>query len=432
LLKYFYFVDLFKEKNKFKIKLTPYKKPIRYFIIVNAIYYIFKIKFLTNILFNKLIIYHWFFFSFFKKFYKFFNMLHVGIQDYIFISYYILTIFFITFSYFKYNTVSILIKSSSKDTRYTKNLSSKKNYNFFFFKNTAVNIVLLFIHNFLYRGSSEPLLSDHIFITETCIYIIGFILVLAVFVINILYNLSLSKLYFSVDFLYVLSMIFIILNILFLSNTFFTFYFILELTVCLVFFKFAVSRFWFRNPLKIYSVNSLEKFSGALPKNHLNVLFYQYWVSFFSSIMLLFFFINLEFFFSSTEWTFINLLLLFGELPNSFYFYFFIFIISFFLKIGAAPFHLYKIEVYKGLPFITIFIYTIIFFSVYFLYFVILLLNNMTMFYVYYWISLSILIILGIFYLIFLLFDINFLKNFFAYSTIINLVSFICILLSTF
>ena len=170
-------------------------------------------------------------------------MLHVDIQDYIFISYYIITIFFLTFGYFKYNTITLLTKASSTNAKCTKTASSKKNYNFFFFKNIIINIILLFIHNFLYRGTTEPFCNDHILITETCVYIINFILLLAIFIIYVLYNLSLSKLYFSVDFLYVLSMIFVILNVLFVSNTFFTFYFILELTVCLIFFKFAVSRF---------------------------------------------------------------------------------------------------------------------------------------------------------------------------------------------
>ncbi|MCB1712406.1 MAG: hypothetical protein KDH96_08000 [Candidatus Riesia sp.] len=147
---------------------------------------------------------------------------------------------------------------------------------------------------------------------------------------------------------------------------------------------------------------------------------------------MLFFFINLEFYFSSTEWTFINLSIFFSELPIDFYFYFFLFIIGFFLKIGLTPFHLYKLEVYKGLPFITIFIYTIVFFLGYFLYFSVMLLCNLNKFFVYYWLALIIILIIGIFYVLALLFDINFIKNFFAYSTIINIVTLLCIFLSAF
>jgi NADH:ubiquinone oxidoreductase subunit 2 (subunit N) len=140
----------------------------------------------------------------------------------------------------------------------------------------------------------------------------------------------------------------------------------------------------------------------------------------------------LEFYFNSTEWTFLNLCNFFIKLPKYFYFYFFIFILGFFLKIGLTPFHLYKIEVYKGLPFVTILIYTILFFIVYFLFFSILFLKNISAFYSYYWLSMLLLLLLGVCYIIFLLFDVNFIKSFFAYSTIVNLVSFVCLILANF
>ncbi len=84
---------------------------------------------------------------------------------------------------------------------------------------------------------------------------------------------------------------------------------------------------------------------------------------------------------------------------NYFYFIFlfFIFLFSIFLKIGLSPLHLFKIEIYKGIPFLTILIF----------------------------------LILGCFYLIFLIFDINFLKVFFAYSTIINSIFFFFIVFSS-
>lgn len=52
--------------------------------------------------------------------------------------------------------------------------------------------------------------------------------------------------------------------------------------------------------------------------------------------------------------------------------FFLIFIPLFFgviIKLGMTPIHLYKIEVYKGLPFLSIFLYTTYYFLVYFIFF---------------------------------------------------------------
>lgn len=140
----------------------------------------------------------------------------------------------------------------------------------------------------------------------------------------------------------------------------------------------------------------------------------------------------MEFYFNSTEWDFLNFSIIFLINKKEFYLYFFIFIVGFFLKIGITPFHLYKLEIYKGLPFVTIFIYTIFFFTGYFLYFSILFLYNLNKFFFFYWITIFFLISVGVIYILFLLFDINFLKNFFAYSTIVNVVSFLCIIIANF
>jgi hypothetical protein len=55
-----------------------------------------------------------------------------------------------------------------------------------------------------------------------------------------------------------------------------------------------------------------------------------------------------------------------------------IFLISVFLKLGLAPVHFYKIEIYKGLPFVTILLYTIYFFFIFFLFFGMILVNYLS------------------------------------------------------
>ena len=43
-----------------------------------------------------------------------------------------------------------------------------------------------------------------------------------------------------------------------------------------------------------------------------------------------------------------------------------VFIISVFFKLGVTPFHLFKVEVYKGIPLLSIFFYTTYYFIVFF------------------------------------------------------------------
>lgn len=99
-----------------------------------------------------------------------------------------------------------------------------------------------------------------------------------------------------------------------------------------------------------------------------------------------------------------------------------------FLKIGFSPLHLFKIEVYKGIPFISIFFYTTIYFVSFFLYFSVILYNNLSFLINIYNIILILFILVGVVYALILLFDVNLTKSFFAYSTVVNAINFIIIL----
>jgi hypothetical protein len=291
---------------------------------------------------------------------------------------------------------------------------------------------LLFLQNFVYLGFCGCFWCNHLFLNNFLYKYIFIFVKIAIFIFYIIYLLALTKIYFPIDYLYSVSVILVIAPLLFLSNNFFSFYFFLELIVCLTFFKFVVSRFWYKSSVKFYKQSTTEKYKDYTPRMFANALFFQYWISFFSSIMLLYFFIALESTFNSTEWVFLNLSSNFIKLPKSFYLYFYFFIVAFFLKLGITPFHLYKVEVYKGLPYVSLYIYTIIFFFIYFFFFVYLILNYFHMFFPYYWISLLVLVFIGSLYVVCMLFDINFSKSFFAYSTIVNSLSFLLVLISNF
>lgn len=106
------------------------------------------------------------------------------------------------------------------------------------------------------------------------------------------------------------------------------------------------------------------------------------------------------------------------------------FFISFFLKVGLTPSHLFKIEVYKGIPFISIFFYTTFYFLSYFIFltvFVQVYTNSLKIFFYFFFI---VFIFFGFFYTLFLLFDVSFTKAFFAYSTVVNTLAFTSLLIT--
>ena len=102
-----------------------------------------------------------------------------------------------------------------------------------------------------------------------------------------------------------------------------------------------------------------------------------------------------------------------------------LFIVSVFLKLGITPFHLFKIEVYKGIPYLSIFFYTTYYFIVFFLFFLSFLSDFLLFFTPQFYFYFNVSMLIGTIYILTLLFDINFIKVFFTYSTIINSVGFL-------
>jgi NADH:ubiquinone oxidoreductase subunit 2 (subunit N) len=106
-------------------------------------------------------------------------------------------------------------------------------------------------------------------------------------------------------------------------------------------------------------------------------------------------------------------------------------VLSVFFKLGLTPFHLFKVEVYKGLPYLSIFFYTTYYFIVLFIFFIFLLSDYLYSYIALYYLFLIMLLIMGSFYIIFLMFDVNLLKAFFTYSTVINTVGFLTAFVAT-
>lgn len=359
-------------------------------------------------------------------------MLQIAINDFLYLFPIIICISNITLAFFKFNTPTTFVKNFTKDKKKIKTNISKKNYIFVFLRFIIVLVVLLIIELSLYHGWSGTFWNNHFYINNFFHKYILFFYKISFFLLVLIYCLLQNRINFSVDYIYIIAVTLIISPLIFISNNFFIFYFILEFLVCATFLVFTVSKFWFKSSLTLYNKKNTEKYNNFTPKMYINALFFQYWASFFSSLLIIYFFLNIEFYFNTTEWTFINFSSKYAELPATFYIYFYFFIFSFFLKLGITPMHLYKIEVYKGLPFISLYIYTIIFFFIYYFYFTLLVIIHFSSFKFFFFFVFTILILVGILFIIILLFDVNFMKGFFAYSTVINSVSFLLIILAFF
>ena len=81
-------------------------------------------------------------------------MLTCNIVDYLFILPYILILYFMTNSYFKYTDISFLTKNISTDKLKGNNNLIKKNYNFILFRYYLFLFLILLLSNNIYRGYS--------------------------------------------------------------------------------------------------------------------------------------------------------------------------------------------------------------------------------------------------------------------------------------
>ena len=281
----------------------------------------------------------------------------------------------------------------------------------FFFLFTLHGCVLFVLHNH-FNLSNYTVYMLYIFI------IIG---LLCFFLLNCLTTkTSLVK---SVDYLFSINNVTIILPYLFFVNTTFTFLFLLELVSTVILYNLISSKIWFKESVKSTNINN------NIPQNYINMVFFQYWVTFLGTIFIIYFYINMFCLFGSSDWF---LLQYFNKIEhvhkiknNLIRFLVILFVVSVFLKLGITPFHLFKVEVYKGIPYLSIFFYTTYYFIVFFLFFLSFLSDFLLFFTPQFYFYLNSSMLIGTVYILTLLFDISFIKVFFTYSTIINSVGFL-------
>lgn len=352
--------------------------------------------------------------------------------------YYILYSFFLLLSclwifFIRSNFFFIRLKPYFFDKLKKHNVLKKLNFRVFLRFFYILNWIFL-LNLYVFKGSEMLFFWNHFIVTNYIMYLVYYIFFINMFVFTILLFYTKSPVTLSIEYIFAFANINILILLIFFVNNLYTLIFILELVSIAIFYKFTVSKFW-NIKTNISAKNKIiSKLTKILPNYYLNMLFFQYWSTFFSSVLILYALITITLRYGTTDWFFLNF---FFKINNNLIYFekneFLLIILPLFfgimVKLGITPIHLYKIEVYKGLPFISIFLYTTYYFLVYFIFFY----NFLNLYFIAYhtmiWLFLLILLSSGFLYFLSILFDGLLIKSFFAFSTIINALNFFLIML---
>jgi len=332
--------------------------------------------------------------------------------------------------FFKINNSSFY-KNTYKGVNKNVNLIKRQHF-FLLIKLNYLVIFLLILFFMTLHGSCNSFWWNHLAINNLNTFMMFLSYVFSFILVYFLRSNSSNKINYNNDFFFSILNISNFLPLIFFSNNMFSFIFLLELNSCLVFYKLIVSKLWYKSN----DINQLN-IKKILPKGYVNLIFFQYWITFFSSIFLFFSYINIAFLLGTSDWDLLNFLIItennINYFNNNILFVFIVFTFFFglILKTGLTPFHLFKIEVYKNIPFLSILFYTTYYFFSFFLFFIYFLIKLGFYLFIYWWLFFTIILLVGSLYVISLLFDVNFLKAFFAYSTVVNTLNFFVVLVAT-
>jgi hypothetical protein len=295
---------------------------------------------------------------------------------------------------------------------------------------TSIRVLLLSILVTLIVISNLRLVSSfnmfgQLFISSLCVYFITILLIVYLFLVYLFYLLFFYKQHLSLEYLYSICIYMYSSLYLYMSISIYSFFFIIEVM--------GVAT------ILLFSSNSLTTPFGPETSSSSNYgipyskptklaasLFIQFWMSFFSSIMLILFLILSIYFWNTSNFNEINLILTLAKLdythihPLYVSLWDMLFVLAFFIKSGISPFHILKMDLYKGLSLSTVYCYTILYFVgiyIYFLYIIYYLLPHIlhNNFYL-----LEFMLVISSFYLIITLFSSKYLKVFLALSSVLN------------
>lgn len=340
--------------------------------------------------------------------------------------------FLTSWLFFFQMNMNSLTKSLSLDK--TNKLNSlNKQHSSVLIKLLFLLIFLQYVYTYFVKSLESSFWYNHLLLNNTNIFFMNLTYITCLFIANFLKSKIILRLNLSNDFFFALISICILTPLIFYSNNIFSFIFILELNTTILFYKLISSKLWYKS-----NKNFKKNLNKSLyPKGYLNLVFFQYWSTFFASIFLFYFFVNIISKNGLSEFNVLNFIFS-NEYSISYYdnwwfiFLTLIFIICIFIKMGLTPLHLFKLEIYKNIPMISILFYTTFYFFVYFIFFMYLYSVLLYFIFLNWWFLITIIFIIAMIFTIPLLFDVNNLKVFFAYSTIINTLNFFLLLLVLF
>ena len=208
-------------------------------------------------------------------------MLFYNFNNFYFLVPFIYFFFFIWSFFFKINKTQKL-KNFKKDLYFNINILKKQHFKIFININffVLINLIIFF---FLLRGENLSFWWNHLLIQNFNISLIFILLLINLCLLWIVNAVSFNKINYSNDYFFALLNLTVLLPLIFLSNNIFSFIFILELNTSIIFYKLVVSKLW-------YSTNDKnKKLNKVKSKSYVNLIFYQFWITFFSTIMIFFF-----------------------------------------------------------------------------------------------------------------------------------------------
>jgi len=332
-------------------------------------------------------------------------------------------IFFFFFFFFKVSFCTVKIKSKSSDKLTKKKTSKKISYNYLIgvFKWFCFFTILTFT---IVREKQISFFFNYFNFNNFNLKIILFFVLFFLLLLNVYQFVVTSNKQKTHDYIFSTMLLSVWSPYVFWASSVVSLFFIIEVTSIIFFYNFISSKSW----------NSANNVKTKKPKSYANVIFFQYWVNFFGSILTVFSIINIYSGYGCLNFTILNYLYNSNYMTNSknpnFDIYFIFLFLGLLIKVGLVPFHLFKQEVYKGLNLVAILFYTIYYFLTFFLVFCFILLFHLSSIFTKIQIYLAVLSFFGALYLVSLLFNIDSIKSFFAYSTIINLMSIFIIALA--
>lgn len=227
--------------------------------------------------------------------------------------------------------------------------------------------------------------------------------------------------FFIVKFYFFYWMIF-----LFLSNSFFTTIFVIEVLSTLIFMLLITSTFSTTFFYKNIHFTKYNFFQNSIPFNFFQSILFFFWMSLLSSLNLFIFLLFFYFKFTTFDWYLVEHLFFFFLQVSTFQevyslsLVWFVLLFCIFLKCGIVPLFLWKPTFFKGLSFTALYFYICFFYFFIFLFLIVFLnIYFYELFYYFYFITFSF-VLIGIGVLLFIICETFFLKTFFAVSSIIN------------